>query len=690
MLVSPGRGYRWRQHDDQRTPRAVSPACRWWSSIRATRPGLTPARSPGACRTETTKTQRVRSPGRGPAPRTLGRPGPGHRRRLVGRQTYETTIPLAPFIEAADRLTGLTALFLGEMTCEENEISWIQQGDVTPLLRAFPRLEVLRVRGGEGLELQPGTLPGPARAGLRVGRAAGRGRPRGRRVRPAGAAPSRALARHRQLRRRRDRRRPGHDPDRRAPARRWPTSGCATPRSPTRSPRRSPARRWWPGCRRSTCRWACCPTSGAAALLAGQPLTHLRQLDLHHHFLTDADDAAAARRTRAGRRGARPLRPRSPTATRTTATSRWRSRPLHAARPSSAIRTTAGSRCSRRGPGGRTAPTRRGRLARCRRGRPGRLRAGESWYGSSRRARTPRSTGCCAGRAEPAGTARSSGSPTGTAVRSAPAALAAAVAAAGARLLNDPDEILALFDKRALPRPSGRGRGPVPAGAAGPGAGYAELRAAMADAGWSPGVRQAGPRLVRLGRAGAAGPRPSRVRATTSVERGRTAACSIRCGCASTRTSGHRLHCGHSGPGRAARRAVVPQGRAGRPDRRPAGRGDRRPGQHVVVRGSRGPDDQPAPRQRARRPRRAARGGRRRATTAALDTCERAAACFPGSLQVGVDLMFSPDWRRHAVAEVNAFGDLLPGLLVGRSGHLRRPGGRAAMGCRTRSPAMAA
>jgi hypothetical protein len=27
---------------------------------------------------------------------------------------------------------------------------------------------------------------------------------------------------------------------------------------------------------------------GAAALLAGQPLTHLRKIDLHHHFLTEA------------------------------------------------------------------------------------------------------------------------------------------------------------------------------------------------------------------------------------------------------------------------------------------------------------------------------------------------------------------------------------------------------------------
>jgi hypothetical protein len=50
---------------------------------------------------------------------------------------------------------------------------------------------------------------------------------------------------------------------------------------------------------------------------------------------------------------------------------------------------------------------------------------------------------------------------------------------------------------------------------------------------------------------------------------------------------------------------------------------------------------------------------------AAMRTCERAAACFPGTLQVGVDLMFSPDFTRHAVAEVNAFGDLLPGLLAG-------------------------
>jgi hypothetical protein len=47
---------------------------------------------------------------------------------------------------------------------------------------------------------------------------------------------------------------------------------------------------------------------------------------------------------------------------------------------------------------------------------------------------------------------------------------------------------------------------------------------------------------------------------------------------------------------------------------------------------------------------------------AAMETCERAAAAFPRSLHLGVDLLICPDFRTHAVLEVNAFGDLLPGL----------------------------
>ncbi|MFB4311825.1 STM4014 family protein [Actinomadura sp. GTD37] len=46
----------------------------------------------------------------------------------------------------------------------------------------------------------------------------------------------------------------------------------------------------------------------------------------------------------------------------------------------------------------------------------------------------------------------------------------------------------------------------------------------------------------------------------------------------------------------------------------------------------------------------------------ALDVCARAAACFPGSPMVGVDLLVGAGMKRFAVCEVNAFGDLLPGL----------------------------
>jgi hypothetical protein len=51
----------------------------------------------------------------------------------------------------AHQLPNLKALFFGEMTYEECEISWINQSDLSPLLKAFPKLERLRVRGGSEL-----------------------------------------------------------------------------------------------------------------------------------------------------------------------------------------------------------------------------------------------------------------------------------------------------------------------------------------------------------------------------------------------------------------------------------------------------------------------------------------------------------------------------------------------------------
>jgi len=64
----------------------------------------------------------------------------------------------APFVEALvaarQRLPRLRALFLGDMTYRDNEISWIRQSDITPLFAAFPRMEHFRLRGGDGLVLR--------------------------------------------------------------------------------------------------------------------------------------------------------------------------------------------------------------------------------------------------------------------------------------------------------------------------------------------------------------------------------------------------------------------------------------------------------------------------------------------------------------------------------------------------------
>jgi hypothetical protein len=72
-------------------------------------------------------------------------------------EVYEDNGSSEPIVEALvaarETLAGLRALFLGDITREESEISWITQSDVTPLLDAYPALEHFRVRGGTGLVL---------------------------------------------------------------------------------------------------------------------------------------------------------------------------------------------------------------------------------------------------------------------------------------------------------------------------------------------------------------------------------------------------------------------------------------------------------------------------------------------------------------------------------------------------------
>ncbi|MBO4209428.1 STM4015 family protein [Micromonospora echinofusca] len=208
---------------------------------------------------------------------------------------YDTPPPVGLLVELASRLTGLRALFLGEMTFEECEISWIRQDDVTPLLTAYPALEVLRVRGAtEGLTLSPVRHTALRELAIEAG-----GLPAGV-VRAVAGCDLPALE-HLEL---------------------WlgdpAYGGDATvdDLAPILAGTRLPRLRHL-GLRDAmiadevAAAVAGAPVvarlhtldlslgvlsdPGAAALLAGQSLTHLRRLDLHHHYLSEETAARLAR-----------------------------------------------------------------------------------------------------------------------------------------------------------------------------------------------------------------------------------------------------------------------------------------------------------------------------------------------------------------------------------------------------------
>ncbi|WNI21081.1 STM4014 family protein [Streptomyces sp. ITFR-16] len=245
-----------------------------------------------------------------------------------------------------------------------------------------------------------------------------------------------------------------------------------------------------------------------------------------------------------------------------------------------------------------------------------------------------------------------------------------ATTAAGARLLDSPGDIAVLFDKRLCHGVLDAAGVPVPASpTSGPGAppvrGWAEVRALMADhrmprAFVKPAHGSSASGVLAVETAG-----PGRVRATTSVERepGGRLHNSLRVRrCTTEREvaaivdalAPDGLHIERWLPkasqrGRVADlRVVVVDGRA----------------THAVVRTSRSPmtnlhlggarGDLAEVRSAVE-----AAGG---SWGGALAVCERAAAAFPDTMCVGVDLLPSTGWRRFAVGEVNAFGDLLPGL----------------------------
>lgn len=52
-----------------------------------------------------------------------------------------------------EKFCGLKALFVGDIISEENEISWINQGNMAPIWSAFPDLVQFGTRGSDGLSL---------------------------------------------------------------------------------------------------------------------------------------------------------------------------------------------------------------------------------------------------------------------------------------------------------------------------------------------------------------------------------------------------------------------------------------------------------------------------------------------------------------------------------------------------------
>ncbi|MFJ9113383.1 STM4015 family protein [Streptomyces sp. NPDC102283] len=215
----------------------------------------------------------------------------GVRALIIGQwgESYEETssVPINLVIAAADRLTSLEAVFVGDLEAEQAEITWIQQSDVTVLLAAFPALTEFGVRGGSelvfpptkherlrALTLQAGGLPAEAvrgvldselpaleRLDLWLGVSAYEGN-----TSLTDLAPLLSGTRFPRL---------NHLGVRNSEIQNEIASAVAS--APVVAQLRV-----------LDLSNGTLGDEGAAALLEGQPLTHLELLDLHHHFLTDA------------------------------------------------------------------------------------------------------------------------------------------------------------------------------------------------------------------------------------------------------------------------------------------------------------------------------------------------------------------------------------------------------------------
>ncbi len=73
---------------------------------------------------------------------------------MWGVESDESPQPLIDLIvKSKDKLQHIKGIFFGDITYEENEVSWIENTSHAPILEALPNLEIYQVRGGNGLSL---------------------------------------------------------------------------------------------------------------------------------------------------------------------------------------------------------------------------------------------------------------------------------------------------------------------------------------------------------------------------------------------------------------------------------------------------------------------------------------------------------------------------------------------------------
>lgn len=198
-----------------------------------------------------------------------------------GADAFQRTL-----LEAADRFPALEALFVSDVPQNMSEISWIEQHDPGDLLAAFPRLRVFGIRGGfqdrpvrpfahpriEELVLQSGGLaPAAVRAvangrlpaltslELYLGIQEYGGGARIEDLEPILSGSAFPHLRHLGLR----------------DAENADEIAAALAHAPITAQLET-----------LDLSLGTLGDEGAAALLAGQPLTHLKRLDLHHHFMS--------------------------------------------------------------------------------------------------------------------------------------------------------------------------------------------------------------------------------------------------------------------------------------------------------------------------------------------------------------------------------------------------------------------